>query len=99
MGSASLITRTETGDDGRAIITAAGDIDLWLRPLVPLDLIPEENIDRLILGARNRSAAARVEQRFVGDIEHALAALMGRPVTIAVTLVHDWLDERSSAPA
>jgi anti-sigma B factor antagonist len=28
MGSATLITRIEAGDDGRAVITAAGDIDL-----------------------------------------------------------------------
>ncbi len=75
----------------------AGDIDLWLRPLVLLDRIPEEEIDRLLLGAPNRSTAMRVEQRFAHQIEAALTALLGRPVSIAVTLIHDWLDNRSTA--
>ncbi len=77
----------------------ADDIDLWLRPLVLLDLVPDGDIDRLILGAPNRSTAMRVEQRFARQIEAALAALLGRPITIAVTLIHDWLDDRSSATA
>jgi hypothetical protein len=75
----------------------AGDIDLWLRPLLLLDLVQTGDTDRLILGAPNRSTAMRVEQRFVAQIEAALAALLGRPVAIAVTLTHDWLDSRSMA--
>ena len=75
------------------------DIDLWLRPLVLLELIPEDDTDRFHLGAPNRSTATRVEQRFARQIEAALAALLGRPVSIAVTLIHDWLDNRSSASA
>jgi chromosomal replication initiation ATPase DnaA len=77
----------------------AGDIDLWLRPLLLLELIPEGDADRLILGAPNRSTAMRVEQRFAAQIESALSALLGRPVSVAVTLTHDWLDNRSSATA
>jgi hypothetical protein len=77
----------------------AGDIDLWLRPLILLELIPETDTTRLILGAPNRSTAMRVEQRFAAQIESALAALLGRPVSLAITLIHDWLDDRSSATA
>jgi len=75
----------------------SSNIDLWLRPLVLLELIPDGETDRLLLGAPNRSTVTRVEQRFTGDIEHALASLLGRPVAIAVTLTHDWLDDRAFA--
>jgi hypothetical protein len=79
--------------------TTAGDVELWLRPLMPLELLSDNGTDRLIIGAPNRATVMRVEQRFAGEIEDALAAILGRPVAVHVTLTHDWLDERSSATA
>ncbi len=75
----------------------AGDIDLWLRPLILLEIAPEGDIDQLLIGAPNRSTAMRIEQRFTHQIQDALGALLGRPVAVAVTLIHDWLDKRATA--
>jgi chromosomal replication initiation ATPase DnaA len=77
----------------------AGDLDLWLRPLVLLEFIPDDDTDRLVLGAPNRSTATRVQQRFAHQIEAAFAALLGHPVAVAIILTHDWLDARQSASA
>lgn len=76
----------------------AGDVDHWLRPLIPLDLDVDGGRDRLILGAPNRATLLRAG-RYAFQISGALAALIGRPVVISITLIHDWLDDRASASA
>ena len=75
---------------------AAGDIDHWLRPLILLDLDVDGEHDRLILGAPNRAALLRAG-RYTFQISNALATLLGRPIVIAITLIHDWLDDRAAA--
>jgi hypothetical protein len=76
---------------------SAGDIDLWLRPLLLLELMPGVDADELLLGAPNRATLLRVEQRFAPQIEAALTALLGHPIAIAVTLTTTWLDDRPAA--
>lgn len=75
----------------------AGEVDLWLRPLVLLEAIPEGDLDRIVLGAPNRATVQRVKQRFGGQIEAALAALLGGRFRVDIILTHDWLDRRSAA--
>ncbi len=74
----------------------AADIDHWLRALAVLDLVIERDGDRVTLGAPNRACALRGE-RYTAHIEETLAAILGRPITVAITLTHDWLDARSRA--
>ncbi len=72
------------------------DIDQWLRPLAVLDLAIENEGNRLTLGAPNRACLLRGE-RYTAHIEETLAAILGRPIRVAIALTHDWLDDRSRA--
>jgi hypothetical protein len=74
----------------------AGDVDHWLRPLILLALDVDGERDRLILGAPNRATLLRAD-RYTFQISDALATLIGRPIVIAITLIHDWLDDRAAA--
>ena len=74
----------------------AGDVDHWLRPLILLDLDVDGQHDRLILGAPNRAALLRAD-RYAFQISDALATLLGRPIVIAITLIHDWREDRQIA--
>ena len=73
-----------------------GDVDHWLRPLIPLDLETDEALDRLILGAPNRATLLRGD-RYRVQIESVLATLLGRPIAVSITLTHDRRDDRSTA--
>lgn len=75
----------------------ASELELWLRPAVVLAVEPGERHDTIVLGAPNRSAAVRIEQRFGHRIEQVLVALLGRPVAVSVMLLSAWLDDRSAA--